>query len=188
MPEQKQLEIRIDDVLLLGNLTGSMKNCLRHNTFFGHFKMMDKILEDNNLHAILTLMAEGIPYYPEWVQYIKERQHRYTIEMHGFSHDYYKGMSEEDAYRSLLTAKWMIEKEFGVKVSRWYVPFGRQYFPEWDYIKLCDRLGVKFHTKGGTTRHFYFHYWNSRDRLRLQRLLDENPNGKFITATNRSVA
>ena len=173
MAQEKFVEIRCDDVLLLGNLTGSMKNSLRYGTFFEHFKRFDKILEDNHLHCILTIMAEGIPYYPEWVKYIKERQFRYTIQLHGFSHYYYKGLSEEDAYRSLLAARWMVEQAFGTTVTRWYVPFGRHYFPEWS-LRVCERLGLKFHTRGGTTRHFYFHYWNSRDRNRLGRLIKEH--------------
>lgn len=170
----KIVEIRFDDVLLLDNLTGSMKNSLRYDTFFGHFMKADKFLENNNLHCILTLMAEGIEEYPEWVKYIKLRKHRYTIELHGYSHFYYKGMTEDKAFESLSTARDMIEDAFDVKVGRWYVPFGRHYFPEWDYLKLCERLGLKFHTKGGTTRHFYFHYWNSRDRIRLERLYKEH--------------
>ena len=126
----KEVEIRIDDVLLLNNLTGSMKNCLRHNTFFGHFKEMDKILERLKNPVVLTVMAEGIEHYPEWVEYIRARQDRFIIELHGYSHFYYKGMSEEEAYFSLGLAKTKIEETFGVKVTRWYVPFGRHYFPE----------------------------------------------------------
>lgn len=171
----KTIEIRIDDVLLLNNLTGSMKNSLRNgNTFFNHFKIADKTFEKLKNPVILTLLAEGIEHYPEWVEYIKERKHRYIIELHGYSHFYYQGMSEEEAYQSLAKARDMIEKTFDVKVSRWYVPFGRHYFPEWSF-RVCDRLGLKFHTKGGVTRHFYFHYWNTRDRLRLQRLIEEYP-------------
>lgn len=170
----KSIEIRFDDVLLLNNLTGSMKNSLRYNSFFGHFLLADKFLEDNNLHCILTVMAEGIAAYPEWVQYINLRKYRYTIELHGYSHYYYKGMSEEEAYQSLSTARDMIESAFDVKVSRWYVPFGRQFFPEWDYLRVCERLGLKFHTRGGTTMHRYFHTWNSADRLRLQRLHEQS--------------
>lgn len=170
--ERKQIEVRIDDVLLLNNLTGSMKNSLRYNSFFGHFMVLDKFLENHNIHAVLTIMAEGIEAYPEWVQYIKLRKHRYTIELHGYSHHYYKGMTEEEAYQSLNTARDLVEKAFNVKVNRWYVPFGRHYFPEWS-LRVCERLGLKFHTRGGTTRHYYFHYWNSRDRLRLKRLYDQ---------------
>lgn len=176
----------MDDVLLLGNLTGSMKNSLRYNSFFGHFLLADKFLEDNNIHCILTVMAEGIVAYPEWVQYIKLRKNRYTIELHGHSHFYYKGMTEEEAYQSLSTAKNMIEKAFGVTVSRWYVPFGRQHFPEWDYLKVCERLGLKFHTRGGTTTHRYYHYWNSANRIALQRLYEKSGD-KFIKAKSESL-
>lgn len=182
---EKTVEIRCDDVLLLNNLTGSMKNSLRYNSFFGHFLLFDKFLEDHDLHCILTVMAEGIIAYPEWVQYIKLRKYRYTIELHGYSHYYYKGMSEEEAYLSLSTARDMIEKAFDVKVTRWYVPFGRHFFPEWS-LRVCERLGLKFHTKGGTTAHKYFHYWNSRSRLQLEDLY--NKHGKQFQTATRSMA
>ena len=162
-----------------------MKNSLRYNSFFGHFMLLDKFLEDNNIHAILTVLAEGIEHYPEWVQYIQLRKHRYTIELHGYSHHYYKGMTEEEAYQSLDKARNMIETTFDVKVSRWYVPFGRHYFPEWS-LRVCDRLRLKFHTRGGTKRHFYFHYWNSRSRLQLQRLYEKH--GEQFEEANRNLA
>jgi len=181
MEKHRQIEIRCDDVLLLNNLTGSMKNSLRYNSFFGHFLLFDKFLEDHNLHCILTLMAEGIEAYPEWVQYINLRKYRYTIELHGYSHYYYKGMSEDEALHSLSTARDLIEKSFDVRVTRWYVPFGRQFFPEWDYLKVCEKLGLKFHTRGGTTAHKYYHYWNSASRIALKRLYEEHGE-KFIKA------
>ncbi len=184
--EPREVEIRCDDVLLLGNLTGSMKNSLRYNSFFGHFLLFDKFLEDHNLHCILTVMAEGVAAYPEWVQYIKLRKNRYTIEVHGYSHYYYKGMTEEEAYQSLSTARDIIERAFDVKVSRWYVPFGRLSFPEWDYLKVCERLGLKFHTRGGTSMHRYFHYWNSRSRLQLEELYKKY--GKQFKTANRALA
>lgn len=181
----KEIEIRCDDVLLLNNLTGSMKNSLRYNSFFGHFLLFDKFLEDNNLHCILTLMAEGIEAYPEWVQYLKLRKHRYTIELHGYSHYYYKGMTEDEAYESLKKAKDLIEKTFEVEVSRWYVPFGRQFFPSWS-LDVCKRLGVQFHTRGGVTVHKYYHYWNSADRIRLQELYKHH--GKLLKKATGNVA
>lgn len=162
-----------------------MKNSLRYNSFFGHFMVLDKFLEDHNIPVILTILAEGIEHYPEWVQYIKLRKHRYTIELHGYSHHYYKGMTEEEAYQSLDKARRMIEDTFDVKVSRWYVPFGRHYFPEWS-LRVCERLGLKFHTRGGTTRHFYFHYWNSRSRLQLEALYKKH--GKQFPQADRNLA
>ena len=142
---------------------------------------MDAFLEKNNIHVILAIVAEGIPEYPEWVQYIKERQHRYTIQLHGLSHPYYKAMTEDEGYRDLLCAKWMIEKEFDIQVTRWYVPFGRLYFPEWS-LRVCERLGIKLNNAGSPAEHHYFHFWNSWSRLRLKKLYE------FKSASNRSMA
>lgn len=178
---QGSIEIRFDDVLLAGTLTRSMKNSLRHNSFFGHFKEADKILEENNLHCHLAIVGKGIEVFPEWVEYIKQRMDRYTIAMHCWEHNFHHGMYEERAFEQLSLAKQKIEEVFGVSVTRWYVPFGRLYFPEWG-LRVSDRLGVEFDLNKEIKRHFYFHYWNSRDRLRLLRLLKQH--GEQLTKTN----
>ena len=170
MPKEG-LEIRFDDVLLYGSLTGSMKNSLRHNTFFGHFKEADKILVEYDFPCIMAIVARGIEEYPEWVQYVKERQSRYTLALHCWDHHYHHTQDEEEAYGELAKARDKIEETFGVKLERWYVPFGRMFFPEWG-IRMAERLGLKFHTRGGTIRHRYFHYWNSRDRNQLKLILN----------------
>lgn len=175
------IEIRFDDVLLSGFLTKSMKNSLRHNSFFEHFKEADKILEENNLHCALAIVGAGIDEYPEWVEYIKQRMHRYTIAMHCWEHNFHHGMKEEKAFEELARAKAKIEEAFGVPVTRWYVPFGRLYFPEWG-LRVSNRLGIEFDLNKETKRHFYFHYWNSRDRLRLLRLIEKH--GIELTKAN----
>lgn len=167
MADHRKIEIRFDDVLLFKNLTGSMKNSLRYNSFFGHFKKADNLL--NEYPCILTVLADGIPAYPDWVQYIKERPY-FRIEMHGESHFYYENFTEQEGYDSLARAKDAIEKAFDTRVTRWYVPFGRLRFPDWG-SKVCDKLGIRFHTRGSIKRDFYFHYWNSRDRLKLEKVM-----------------
>lgn len=162
------MEWRIDDVFIVNHLTGSMKISLRFNDFFGHFKEMDKILAKYDTPCILSVLAEGIEIYPEWVAYIKERMYRYTIEMHGFDHQRFSTISEEEGYRQLAKAKEMIEKEFKVKINNWFVPF--KSFPKWG-VRVCDRLGIRFHEKGSLRRHITFHYWNSRDRAHMAKII-----------------
>jgi peptidoglycan/xylan/chitin deacetylase (PgdA/CDA1 family) len=180
---KREIIFRNDDVLLANPVTGAMKNCLRHNTFFGHFKEADKIFKKYNVPQVLAILSEGIPLYPEWIQFIKERQHRYTIQMHGYDHRWYTAFSEEEAYQILKKAKEDIEDAFGVTVTRWYVPFGRMWFPEWS-LRVCERLGVQFHTRGtAPARTYHFHYWNSRDRRNIGRLV-EHYYGKPHEETN----
>ena len=146
-----------------------MKNSLRYNTFFGHFLEFDRILTEKPY--IVTVVADGIELYPEWVEYVKANKNRYTIEMHCWSHGDHQNLKAEEGYEQLSRARELIQKTFDVEVHRWYVPFGRMRFPQW-HLDVCQRLGLQFHTKGGTARHHYFHYWNSRDRDRLKKILN----------------
>jgi len=168
----KPLEIRFDDVLIVSHLTGSMKNSLRYNTFWGHFLEADKILQKYQQQCTLAVMSEGIDVYPDWVDYIRKNKDRYKIAVHAREHINFRFLYEEDGYRHLLEAKNKIEETFG-PIERWYVPFGRPNFPPWG-IKVCDQLGLKFHTRGGLSRHLYFHYWNSRDRDKLEKVLNKD--------------
>lgn len=162
-------------MLIVNPITGSMKNCLRMRTFEEWFYHTDKIYEENNLHCILSVLAEGIDAYPEWVEYIKERKHRYKIELHGWNHAYPHAMTENEGYGVLAHAREKIEKTFDVQVTHWYVPNGRMYFPEWG-VKVCDKLGIQFNSRGDTRDWYqvHLHYWNTRDTLRLQRIIDSD--------------
>lgn len=155
------IEIRNDDVLLVGTLTPVMKIALREKSFFEWFKESDKFFEENNIPCTLAILAEGIDIYPEWVEYIKQRKHRFKIEMHGWHHTNYASMPKDYAVKLLKEAKKKIEETFDVKVDRWYAPFSKKGFPEW-WQKTESLIGVKFHTKGNPKRHFYFHYWNEK--------------------------
>lgn len=176
----KMWVIRNDDVLLVNPITGSMKNSLRSgNSFFDWFKITDKIFEENNIHCILSVLAEGIDVWPEWVSYIKERMYRYKIEMHGWDHAYPHAMTAEEGYEKLSRARDKIEATFDVKVEHWYVPNGRLYFPKWG-PEVCEKLGVQFNYKGDS-RDFYqlhIHYWNTRDIQRLKNIIN-NPKVKI---------
>ena len=166
----KDLEFRCDDLFIGKRLTGSMKNSLRYNSFFGHFLAFDHILEQHGAHCIMTIVADGIELYPEWVAYVKRNKHRYTLQLHCWSHLDHQNLTAEEAFEQLNRGRNLIEETFDVRVSRWYVPFGRVRFPEWS-LEVCKRLGLEFHTSGGTARHHYFHYWNSADRERLRGIL-----------------
>jgi peptidoglycan/xylan/chitin deacetylase (PgdA/CDA1 family) len=162
------IEYRNDDVLLTYPMTGSMKNCLRHNTYFGHFKETDKLFK--NTKCTLAILADGIDKNPEWVEYIKENQDRYNIEMHGWHHVRYSSLSKEEGCYLLLKAKKKIEETFNIEVTRWYVPFGKVYYPKWGK-EVCDLIGIGFDYYGLGYRQKVFHYWNSRDRNRLKQWL-----------------
>lgn len=173
--KSKPWVIRNDDVLVVNPITGSMKNSLRSgNTFFDWFKITDKIMEENNVHCILSVLAEGIEVYPEWVEYIKERKNRFKIEMHGWDHSYPHGMTESQGYDILKRARDKIEDAFDIEVTHWYVPNGRLYFPDWG-PGVCQKLGIQFNSKGDVRDYYqwHMHYWNTRDQLRLKRIIDD---------------
>ena len=165
---------RNDDVLLSTKglrMTGSMKTSLRSNTFFGHFKEMDKIFEKYSLLSTLTILADGIEHNPDWIQYIKERKHRFTIELHGYDHRNYIDVSAEEGYVLLKDAKERIEQTFNTKVTRWYPPFSKLGFTDWG-PEVCEKLGIGYNNIEG----YYtinLHYWNTRDRNNLTTLLQK---------------
>lgn len=161
------IEYRNDDVLLTYPTTNSMRKCLRHNTYFGHFKETDKLFKKGNTPCTLAILADGIDENPDWVKYIKRNRHRYVIEMHGWSHIRYGSISKEEGCYLLAKAKKKIEETFEDKVSRWYVPFGKLYYPKWGK-EICDLLGIGFDVEGIKFKQKHFHYWNSRDRNRLK--------------------
>lgn len=165
MPEK--IEIRIDDVLINKNLTPPMVISLRKAPFFEQFKEFDAFFDKHNITCILAVVADGIDVYPEWVEYIKKNKHRYHIELHGLNHYNYTGIDAEQGYRDLLEGKRKIEEAFGVKVTKWYVPFMRKGMPEWGK-EVCGRLGIGLNNAiDGTKRHYRGHYWNPKDVKRL---------------------
>ena len=171
------IEIRNDDILLYGNLTPSMCRARERKSMFEWFKETDQWFEERNIPMILATLTDGIDHFPEWVDYIKERKHRYRIELHGHTHINFRHILDEDKiYDMLMPAKEKLEKTFGIKVNRWYAPFSRKGFPGGTAeigMRVCERMGIQFHTKGnGTIPHRYFHFWDPRSIKRIQNFID----------------
>jgi len=164
------LEIRIDDVLQVG--WGSLHHyCrLRDKSAWEWFLETDKIFEKYDYPCTLVVLSEGIDYYPKWVEYIKKYQRRYKIELHGSSHHYYDKMTAEEGYKDLLQAKDKIEKEFDIKITTWYVPYGRRHFPKWGK-EVCDKLGINFDVEGRLISQHKFHYWHENQVKRVEKLI-----------------
>ena len=123
---------------------------------------------------ILAILEEGIDREPEWVDYIKKNKHRYIIELHGREHIRYGSLSEEELLEDLFWSKKRIEAEFGVKVTTWYVPFGRKGRNPYAE-KVCQALGLKLYIPNGKVdarlwfhnkdlKHVNFHFWR-RDQI-----------------------
>lgn len=163
-------EIRSDDVLQTRFFSHAQKEALKEKTMFEWFLESDKPFEEYNYPCVLAILAEGIKEEnKEWVDYIKKNQHRYIIELHGFNHIKYGRLTKDELYMDLSSAKKVVEDTFGVKVSTWYVPFGRkgrnQYAEE-----VCKELGLKlgiperkvdakFWFKDRTLLQVNFHFW-----------------------------
>ena len=170
------VELRNDDVLIYGNLTSRMCQAMEHKSMFEWFKETDGWFEERNIPMILAVLTDGIDHYPEWVDYIKQRQHRYRIELHGHTHINYRHiLNENKLYDLLMPAKEKLEETFSTRITRWYAPFSRGGFPGGNAeigMRVCERMGMKFHTKGnGPIPHRHFHYWNPEGIARIKEIL-----------------
>lgn len=185
MSLETKLEIRSDDVLQSADFTYTQKKVAREKTMFEWFKEADKVFERYNYPCILAVLSEGIDREPEWVEYIKERQDRYVIDLHGSNHKYhrYAGMSEQDLYDDLALAKEKIESTFNVEVKNWYVPFGRKARNPYGE-KVCEKLGIKQWIPSGKVDaklwfkwknipHVNFHYWYEPQVKDVENILNQ---------------
>ena len=188
------VQIRDDDVLQYSLWSKRGRKYLsswRKNgkTPFELFLKADKAFEKYQFPCILAVCSEGIDHFPEWVEHIKKNKHRYIIELHGSKHFYYCDLTEEEGERELRLARDKIEKTFDVKVSTWYIPFGRKKAPEWGQ-RVCDRMGIKYdipktkrdgelwlrnwYLKGETFypfNHINFHFWHPIQRENVQEIV-----------------
>lgn len=172
-----EIEIRNDDVLIHENYTRPMVRALMVKPMFDWFKDTDQWFEERNIPMILAVVADGIDVYPEWVEYVKARQHRYRIELHCHTHINFRHLDEDTIYDLLMPAKDKIEKTFDCEVHRWYAPFSKRGFPGGDAtlgMKVAERMGIRFHTKGnGPIPHRYFHFWNPRSVDSIHTLIEK---------------
>ena len=173
---REQLEFRNDDVLQVGCSSLHHVCRLRCKTAWEWFLEADKVFEEYNYPCTLVILSEGIDYYPEWVEYIKKHQYRYNIELHGSSHRYYENMTAEEGYKDLLKAKEKIEKEFNVKITTWYIPYGKRHFPKWGE-EVCKKLGINFDVVGRELKQHKFHYWHKEQVEKVHSVFKKNKYG-----------
>ena len=160
------------------------------------FRKQNGLFKKYNYPCTLAILEEGIDKNPKWVEYIKKNQHRYKIELHGRNHINYGKMSQEELLDDLFWAKKRVECEFGIKISTWYVPFGRKGRNQ--YAKqVCGNLGLQVgipETKVDSGRwlygyqktgkspfdHINFHYWHSSQVCEIKKILEILCNKKEI--------
>jgi peptidoglycan/xylan/chitin deacetylase (PgdA/CDA1 family) len=187
MNTKYSIEIRADDVLQTKLLTKDQIKRVKDKTLFQWFLEADKPFKEYNYPCTLAILEEGIDKEPEWVQYIKDNQYRYEIELHGREHIKYGNLTEEELIDDLFWAKKRIETEFGIKVSTWYVPFGRKGRNQYAQ-KVCDMMGIKLgipETKVDSGRwlygyqknkqipfnHINFHYWHEDQNKEVEKII-----------------
>ena len=182
-------EIRNDDVLQSTHLSQRQKR-VAYNQLFEMFLEADRVFEKYNYPCTLAILAEGIKHCPKWVEHIKKNQHRYKIELHGYSHHHFARLSKENGEEDLRKAIELIEKTFNIRITTWYVPFGRKSMPEWGE-DVCQRLGIKldvptrkclpsFWFKDKTIPQINFHYWDKGQVNQVEEIiksLGEESNG-----------
>lgn len=173
-------EIRNDDVLQVTHLSQRQKR-VANGRLFEMFLEADKVFEKYNYPCTLAVLGEGIKHCPEWVDHIKKNIHRYKIELHGYVHNHFAQLTEEQGEEDLKKALDLIEKTFNTKVTTWYVPFGRKSMPEWGGA-VCERLGIKldiptrkclpvFWLKDKTIPQVNFHYWDLQQCNQIEEIL-----------------
>ena len=179
----KSLVIRNDDVLQVHPVSKQQRKVLKEKGWFERFLEADKVFAEYDYLSILAVLSDGIDVYPNWVDYIKRNIHRFKIELHGSGHLKYVRMNEEKGYNDLKKAKEKIEETFDVKVTTWYVPFGRKNIPEWGH-RVCERLGIKmdvptmkslpyFWKKKPERKQINFHYWDDKQVKQINKIIKE---------------
>lgn len=175
-------EIRNDDVLQTAHLSQQQKK-VANGKLFEMFLEADKVFEEYNFPQTLAVLAEGIIHCPEWAEYIKKNQHRYKIELHGYSHLHFGQLSAEEGEKNLKKGLDIIENEFDTKITTWYVPFGRKSMPEWGE-EVCKKLGIKldipvrktlpkFWFKDKTIPQVNYHYWDKGQVNLVKKIIQE---------------
>jgi len=176
------VNFRNDDVLQVEPVSKAQRLAWQDRPPFLHFLEADKIFNKYNYPCTLAILSEGIDEFPDWVEYIKQHQSRYIIELHGSSHLKYGSMSREQGKEDLKQAKEEIEDTFKTKITTWYVPFGRKNIPEWG-VDVCKELGIKcdipiekalpyFYRQG--VRDLNFHYWDRKQVEQVNNILWKN--------------
>ena len=177
------LLIRADDVLQTSLFTKTQRVALQDKSMFEWFLDIDKEFEKYNYPMILAVLSEGIDTEHEWVEHIKKNKHRYIIELHGGQHLKYGRLSREDLFNDLYWSKLKIEKAFNVKVSTWYVPFGRKgrnAYAEEVCKALEINLGIpdrkvdaKLWFNDKALEHVNFHYWREDQNNHVKEILKQ---------------
>ena len=180
--------LRNDDVLQMTRITHHQSLAMNGRSLFELFLECDKIFEEFNYPSTLLILSEGIcDENIEWINYIKKNLHRYKLELHGSLHYNYKNLSREQVKKELAEAKEKIENTFNIKLTTWYMPFGRKgKHPDGDAIckelglleekqegKIDIRFWVNHYTKYGTSKFplANFHYWDSNQRKQVRKIL-----------------
>ena len=167
------INFRNDDILQVRVFSKKQAKRLKPDTAFQSFLKCDEVFAKYKYPCILAVLSEGISYYPEWVDYIKENWFRYKIELHGFRHYYYNNFwTAEDAYRDLKRAKEILEETFSCKITTWYVPYGRKHYPSWGK-EVADRLGIQYDSPS-IKDPFLFHYWHKDQAEEVRKLIEED--------------
>lgn len=180
-----QVELRNDDVLQVKPATAHQRQECEGRDMFELFLEADQWFEKYQYSSTLTLLAEGIDHYPEWVEHIKKNLHRYKLELHGLRHDHYNRLPQEQGYADLKEAKEKIESAFGVKLTTWYVPYGHSYRIPWGK-EVSEKLGLVFnpvvgkhdvkrwlasYQQGTPFPHTNFHFWHKGQRENVREIL-----------------
>lgn len=169
--------LRNDDILQASRFTKDMQRTLKSTgkTLFELFLDADRMFAESGCSCTLAVLSEGVDVYRDWVKHIKDNGNRYKIELHGREHFNHNFMSRERLKKELSEAKKKIEDTFEIKITTWYLPFGRK-GENVHGEEVCKELGIIYDKQIGKVDakfwfkkpedypHVNFHFWR-RDQV-----------------------
>lgn len=144
-----------------------------------------EFLKRNKIHTI-TILASEIDNQQNFVKYVNETPN-FDIALHGWIHDHYPIFTEEMVRTDLDKSMSAMERNFGKKPTKWYLPwngwindFGTS---KVDWLRpIAKEYGLEIDIEcnhiGTTLRDnlhpkvVYFHWWHKEDIANLPLLLD----------------
>ena len=92
-------------------------------------------------------------------------------------------MGEQEGEKDLRQAIKKIEDTFDVKITTWYIPYGRKHIPKWAE-RVCERLGIKADIpkykmlpftwkKKPLRKQINFHYWYPKQVKQINFIIKE---------------
>jgi peptidoglycan/xylan/chitin deacetylase (PgdA/CDA1 family) len=174
------LKIRVDDVLQSTYFSSNQLLAWKVKPPFAWF--IEATEKWHNYPLVLAVVAEGIPKYSEWVDYIKAHP-KWVVQSHGWEHRNYRHLNYGTMVELLKKSKVALEEVFGREVTEFYPPK-----LEWDdrtqlaakeagMVEVRDRFRPIYWIRDRSITSIFFHFWNETNLKEMEKVwlaLQEN--------------